>query len=119
MTALKDLLYGYEAGASIKPKEFMIENTNKWLTLNGGCCLLWTVPAGATHAVFEVWAGGAGGGFSCCCSQGGAGGGGGYAMYESDIAAGDTIRLCSAGTTGAEYGRLCWMYWVSVAYMQK
>jgi len=104
MTALKDLLYGYEAGSSIKPKEFMIENTNKWLTQNGGCCLLWTVPAGSTHAVFEVWAGGAGGGFSCCCTQGGSGGGGGYAMYESDVAAGDTIRLCSAGTTGANMG---------------
>ena len=48
MATLKDLIYGYETGSVIQPKEFYIENTNKWLPQNGGCCYLWTVPAGAT-----------------------------------------------------------------------
>jgi hypothetical protein len=101
MSQLTNLIYGYETGGVIKPQEFYIQNTNKWLPHNGGCCYLWTVPAGVTKAVFEVWSGGAGGGFACCCTMGGGGGGGGYMMVETDISAGDQIRMCSAGTSGA------------------
>ena len=66
MSNLKDLVYGYEAGSTIKPAEFVIENTQTWVPHNGGCGYTWTVPAGIQHALFEVWSGGAGGGFSCC-----------------------------------------------------
>ena len=101
MSNLKDLVYGYEAGSTIKPAEFVIENTQTWVPHNGGCGYTWTVPAGIQHALFEVWSGGAGGGFSCCCTQGGAGGAGGYAMYEVEVTAGDSICMCSAGTSGS------------------
>lgn len=101
MATLKSLIYGYESGGVITPSEFYIENTNKWIPHNGGCCYLWTVPSGKTKAVVEMWGGGMGGGFSCCCTQGAGGHSGGYMMFCADIASGDQIRFCSAGTSGA------------------
>lgn len=101
MSNLKDLIYGYETGGVVKPGEFFIENNQKWIPHNGGCAYVWTVPAGASKAIFELWSGGAGGGFACCCTMGGGGGSGGYAMYEVAVSSGDQICMCSAGTSGS------------------
>ncbi len=113
MSNLTDLIYGYEAGGVIKPAEFYIENDQKWIKENGGCAYVWTVPTGKTKAIFEVWSGGAGGGFACCCTQGGGGGGGGYAMYEVTVSGGDTVCLCSAGTSGTDMS--CCQGWCGCA----
>lgn len=98
MANLRDLLYGYGDGTVIEPGEFTVLNTNYTSVGNGGCCYLWTVPAGVTRAVFEMWSGGGTGGGGCCCMQGGGAGGGGYSIRAVDVAAGQNIQICAAGT---------------------
>jgi hypothetical protein len=78
MANLRDLLFGYEDGTAITPGEIMVLNTNYTSVGNGGCCYLWTVPAGKTRAVFEMWSGGGSGAGACCCQMGGGAGSGGY-----------------------------------------
>ena len=98
MANLRDLLFGYEGGTAITPGEFTVLNTNYESIGNGGCCLLWTVPAGKTRAVFEMWSGGGTGAGGCCCMQGGGAGGGGYAVKAIDVVAGQQIQICAAGS---------------------
>lgn len=100
MANLKDLIYGYEVGGTITPGEFMIENSNYWLPQNGGCAYTWSVPSGKTMMVAEIWSGGAGGGHQCCCMMGAGGGGGGYMKFCVAVTPGESICMCSAGTTG-------------------
>ena len=101
MANLKDLIYGYESGSVTTPGEFMIENNNYWMPQNGGCAYIWTVPAGKTKMVAEIWSGGAGGGHQCCCMMGAGGAGGGYQKIYATITPGAQICMCSAGTTGS------------------
>jgi hypothetical protein len=69
----------------------------------GGTNCSWTVPAGITSAIFEVWGGGGGGGSricgstSMCCNQGMPGAGGGYAKYSATVTPGDVYVLCAGG----------------------
>jgi len=101
MTQLKNLIYGYASGSTITPSEFTIENNQYWVAQNGGCAYVWTVPAGKTKAVMEMWSGGAGGSHSCCCMMGAGGNGGGYQKFIVDVEAGEQICMCTAGTTGS------------------
>jgi hypothetical protein len=96
--SLRNYLYGYQSGSAIIPGEFTVWNTNTTTNSNGGQCCLWTVPAGAVCAVFEIWSGGGSGGGSCCCVQGGGAGSGGYAIKSCTVAAGQQIRICAAGS---------------------
>ena len=98
MANLRDLLFGYEDGTAITPGEIMVLNTNYTSVGNGGCCYLWTVPAGKTRAVFEMWSGGGSGAGACCCMQGGGAGGGGYAIKAIDVLPGQNIQICAAGS---------------------
>lgn len=107
MTQLRDLIYGYESGSTIAPAEFTIENTDYWLPQNGGCCYLWTVPAGKSRMVFEMWSGGASGGASCCCMQGKGGHAGGYAKYTVPITPGESISFCAGGTGCGPTNNIC------------
>ena len=106
MANLRDLLFGYGDGTAITPQDFSVWNTDIRTATNGGKCCLWTVPAGATKAVFEMWGGGGGGAMACCCQQGGGAGNGGYAIKTCNVAAGEGIRICAAGSTCCDSGNL-------------
>ena len=107
MANLKDLLYGYEESSAARPREFLLENTDKWIPQNGGCALVWTAPAGTTKATFEMWGGGSSGGSSDGCLFGKGGTAGGYAKYYVPVTGGDVICMCSAGTSSSSYGNIC------------
>lgn len=98
MTTLRDLLPGYAPPTSSPPQDFAVYNTNVDSVSNGGRCCLWTVPAGITYAVFEMWSGGGSGSGGCCCMQGGGAGSGGYAVKGCNVVAGEQIRICAAGS---------------------
>lgn len=72
---------------------------------NGGCCLLWTVPAQTTTVRFELTGGGGSGCPGACCTNGPAGGSGAFAIktlhsYRGDFTAGTTqFTVCAGGTT--------------------
>ena len=98
MPNLRDLLPGYEPSTVKDPVDFSVWNTSTTSTSNGGRCCLWTVPAGVTYAVFEIWSGGGSGGGGCCCMQGGGAGSGGYAVKGCTVSAGQQIRICAASS---------------------
>ena len=67
---------------------------------NGKCCY-WSVPAGASKAVFEIWSGGgAGGGGTCCnnCMHTAGGSGGNYAVKSISTCPGCQYSVCAGGT---------------------
>ena len=97
MANLRDYLWGYEEGTAIVPGEFTVANYSLG-SGNGGCCCLWTVPAGKSYAVFEMWSGGGSGGGVCCCQQGGGAGSGGYAIKSTSVNPGDTFTICAGGS---------------------
>ena len=71
---------------------------------NGGCCCLWTVPAGVTRATFELWgAGGDGSGGFCCESTALGAVGGSYSIKTVDTVAGCQYRICAAGSGCCTY----------------
>lgn len=71
---------------------------------NGGCCCLWTVPAGVTRVTFELWgAGGDGSGGFCCESSAMGAISGSYAIKQIDSIAGRQYRLCAAGSGCCTY----------------
>lgn len=98
MASLRNFLYGYGSGGAIQPNDFTVYNTNTQSVYNGGQCCLWTVPAGVTCAIFEMWSAGGDGGGACCCMQGGAAGGGVYAIKTCTVSAGQQIRICAASS---------------------
>lgn len=98
MPNLRDLLFGYEEGTAIVPGEFAVWNTDLNSNSNGGRCCLWTVPAGVTTAIFEIWGAGGGGGCSRFCQSGSGGGSGGYGIKACTVAAGQQIRICAGGS---------------------
>lgn len=67
---------------------------------NGGCCCLWTVPAGITRVSFEMWgSGGIGQGARCCESAGTMSTGGSYAKTTIDTVEGCQYRICAGGSS--------------------
>lgn len=77
---------------------------------NGGQCCLWTVPAGATWAKFEMWGGGGGGGAACCCmAPMQSGSSGDYARITCRVVPGATFTVCAGGSTqwGQCFNRGC------------
>tara|TARA_Y100000385_G_C13108634_1_gene650309 strand:- start:9558 stop:10322 length:765 start_codon:yes stop_codon:yes gene_type:complete len=95
---LRDFLFGYQAGETIEPTAFSVYNTSPYSGGNGGRCCRWTVPAGKSYAVFEIWSGGGSGPGVCCCMQGGGAGSGGYAVKGCTVCPGDNIRICAASS---------------------
>jgi len=88
---------------------FYVRNTNYGVN-NGGCCLLWTVPAGVTSATFEMWGGGGEGSGSRCCENNGYGSTSGvYAVKTIRIEEGQQWRICAGGSTcdGSVTGLCC------------
>jgi hypothetical protein len=75
-----------------------------------GCCCLWTVPAGATRVVFELWSGGGGGaGAICCnyCTFAVHGQGGNYAMASIATAPGCQYTICAGGSWPCQQSHTC------------
>lgn len=99
MPNLRDLLPGYEAPVAQAPQDFSVFNVDTRNNSNGGQCCLWTVPAGVSYAIFEMWSGGGSGGGGCCCMQGSGAGAGGYAVKACTVSPGQEIRICAAGST--------------------
>lgn len=62
---------------------------------NYGACCLWTVPAGATRARFQIWGAGGGGGAGCCCGGSPFGSTGAYASVIIPVTAGCSYTLCA------------------------
>ena len=84
------------------PTEFVVKGPAAGNALDGGCCCLWTVPAGTTWITFEMWGGGGTGGVSCCCSFGPSGGSGAYSIKTvcGTALAGCQYTICAAGSSG-------------------
>lgn len=88
---------------------FYVRNTSN-AHLNGGCCFLWTVPAGITSATFEMWGGGGEGSGSRCCEFNGYGSTTGvYAVKTIAVSEGQQWRICAGGSTddGNRTGACC------------
>ena len=111
MSNLRDLLFGYGEGTELTPAEFVVYNTSTQSQGNGGRCCEWTVPQGASYAVFEMWSGGGSGGGARCCRQGGGSGAGGYMVKGCSVTPGQQFRICAAGsgccTDSTQSGGLC------------
>lgn len=70
----------------------------------GGCCCLWTVPAGFTSITFEAYGAGGDGGGGCCCHSTAIGSvGGSYAIKTIDTIAGCQYTICAAPTGCRNY----------------
>lgn len=68
---------------------------------NGGCCCLWTVPAGVTKVTFEMWgSGGIGQGARCCERAGTMPTSGSYSRLTIDTAENCQYRICAGGSSG-------------------
>lgn len=77
-----------------------VYNTSVQTNSNGGRCCLFTVPAGATWARFEIWGGGGGGGGACCCQQAQSGGGSGsYTRKTIRVVPAQQYTICAGGST--------------------
>lgn len=77
-----------------------VYNTSVSTATNGGRCCLFTVPANATWAKFEVWGGGGGGGGACCCQQQCySGGSGTYARRTISVTPGQQYTICAGGSS--------------------
>ena len=102
MADLRSLVYTLNVPAETNyPSEFLVYNTNITTPSNGGCCCLWTVPAGVTWVQFEIWGGGGGGGGACCCQSGVGSGSGAYSLKAITTTAGCQYTICAGGTTNA------------------
>ena len=100
MSALKAMLqYGGGSGGGVNVDSMAVYHTSVDSQENGGCCCLWTVPAGVTWFSVELWGGGGSGAGVCCCQGGTAGGAGSYSRKIIDTVAGQQYRFCAAGTT--------------------
>lgn len=86
------------------PTRLKIYHTSMNDPANGGCCCLWTVPAGITSIVFELYGGGASGNDGCCCSFSSYEGTSGSWTYKRiDTVAGCQYRLCAGSSTSCAY----------------
>jgi len=75
---------------------------------NGGCCYLWTVPAGVTSATFEMYgAGGLGSGARCCERAGTMPTSGGYSRKTIDVVAAQEYRICAASSGNCTNNGCC------------
>ena len=62
---------------------------------NCGCNCNWTVPAGVTKAVFEMWGPGSHTNTECCCSITPFGGSGAYTIFKMDVVPGEVYCICA------------------------
>lgn len=80
---------------------FYVHRLNDNGANSGGCCCLWTVPAGTSRVTFEMWgSGGIGQGARCCERAGTMPTGGSYAKISIATAEGCQYRLCAGGSSG-------------------
>lgn len=84
-----------------------VGETTYYCTASGNCCL-WTVPAGASVATFQIWGGGGNAAGCChgaCCAAGYFGGTGEYKFIKMRVSPGQTYTLCAGGapTVGSCY----------------
>jgi hypothetical protein len=70
-------------------------------TGSGASCT-WTVPAGATRAMFQAWGAGKGTNPSCCCGGASFGQNGAYTQLQIDVTPGDSYTVC-AGCSCSRY----------------
>lgn len=72
---------------------YVCDTTGCW---NCGASCTWTVPAGATTAMFQVWGSGGGASTGCCCGGTAYGATGGYVVAIAPVSEGDSYTLCAA-----------------------
>ena len=101
MPSLRSLLSDLAPVPIGNPNKSFYVRTTETGAGSGGCCCLWTTPAGVTSVSFEMWgAGGGGPGARCCERAGTMATGGSYALKTVSTVAGCQFRICSAGSTG-------------------
>ena len=105
MPSLLTLLSSLAPGSTGNvPTRLKVYHTSTGSPANGGCCCLWTVPAGITSVVFELYGGGASGNDGCCCVfesfQGTAGA---WTKHQVDVVAGCQFRICAGSSTSCAY----------------
>lgn len=86
------------------PTRLKVYHTSVGSPANGGCCCLWTVPAGISSITFELYGGGASGNDGCCCVfesfQGTAGS---WTRHRIDTQPGCQYRICAGSSTSCAY----------------
>jgi len=99
MPSLRTLLSDISGGETSVPNRiFYVQNSSDSAS-NGGCCCLWTAPAGTTKATFEMWGAGADGQGARCCERAGTmPTNGSYAIITVDTSAGQQFTICGAGS---------------------
>ena len=99
MPSLRTLLSDLDPPRVGNPNRvFYVQNTAN-SAQNGGCCCLWTVPAGTKKATFEMWGAGADGqGARCCERPGTMPTNGSYAVITVDTVDSQQFRICAAGS---------------------
>jgi hypothetical protein len=78
---------------TIDPNGFKVCNGDGQFRCNA--CCLWTVPAGATRAQFQLWGPGGGTSNNCCCGGAPFGPSGAYVVVQMDVVPGQSYTLCS------------------------
>ena len=86
------------------PAKLRVYHTSTGSPANGGCCCLWTVPAGITSVTFELYGGGASGNDGCCCVFEAWGPtSGAWTRHRIDTVAGCQYRICAGSSTSCAY----------------
>lgn len=101
MAELRNFLVNEVGAVQQKHREFQlaIYNTNTASVTNGGQCCCWTVPAGISWVIFEVWGGGGDGGGACCCMGHYYGPeSGGYSKKQLQVTPGQFFCICAGGS---------------------
>jgi hypothetical protein len=98
-TLFPDSRYSISIGGVTQLSVLYVYNTNTTSVTNGGICCGWTVPTGATWALFDVWGGGGSGAGACCCQQPfQAGASGSYTRKYTRVNPGEVYTICAAGS---------------------
>ena len=103
MAGLRTLLdyAGSGAAGGLNFNTLRVWHTSVNAPENGGCCCLWTVPAGVKWFAVEVWGGGGGGAGACACGAGWPGGSGSYSrkiVNDLNGAGGQQYTICAGGS---------------------
>jgi len=105
MTTLTTLLSSISPTNIGNPPGYLqVYHTSITSVSNGGCCCLWTVPAGVTSVTFELYGGGASGNDACCCAWTAVEPtAGNYAVKQVDVVAGCQFKICAGGSTACAH----------------
>lgn len=106
-------LLPYDDSAAPSDEVFVCDTSGNYRC---GANCSWTVPAGATQAMFQAWGAGAYTATGCCCGGTQYGGSGAYVVAVATVTPGDSFILCAGCSSccypsrGASTASMCGSY---------